>query len=451
MNSSRIGFWLTENRFTITGTIGSKIKVSIDQDSERQTDLENRIHLSYQGDEDEIVQNVEAGNTTLSLGGTQFVGYRGHAKGLFGIKAQAKIGHLNLTLITSQEKSSADQANFTAKGAEGGTTIYAKDYLPNTYFWLGLARGDSIQNIKIFRRVYNKPQSERNDEIPGIAYYYPWGSTEPAIEDSENTEITRFELVDPTQDDYPDIHKEGWLRFPQSLDEHDILAVWYTTTSGDTVGDDTGDTLILKLIKPQNPHPSKLTWIYEWKNVYSLGATNIDPDGLEVQIYRDLSSGIDLTTQDSIPYLELFGLDQVNRDGKREPDGEIDKTNPPLSLGHWGHLIFPDPKPFEYGCRFWQGHLDSNYVPLRDSLPWIYTTPHNELDKKLDFKKYYIKPIFGQSLCSRRTAWTASNNNNVIILSHLITYLPLLRQQGIPFHKCHTVCICFCRLQFPFL
>ncbi len=404
-----------KSRFTITGTIGSKIKVSIDQDSERETDLENRIHLSYQGDEDEIVQNVEAGNTTLSLGGTQFVGYRGHAKGLFGIKAQAKIGHLNLTAITSQEKSSADQASFTAKGAEGESIIYDKNYLQNTYYWLGLARGDTIRDYKIFVDNGAITSEEIKKKRPGRAYFDP--------DTSSTFEEGHFELIDPSQGEYFVDKNDGWIMFEQALGENYIFGVWYTTTKGDTIGkvsSNQDDTLILKLIKPKSPNPNDPTWVYEWRNVYSLGARNIDPDGFEVQIYRDLSSGIDPTTQDSIPYLELFGLDRVDQDGNPIPDGKIDISTRILDLGR-GHLVFPDPYPFWYG---WRDSLFHPIIaPLRDSIPQIYTTSHNRL--KDISSKYYMKVKYAQ-----RKAEYSLGHINIIPGSEVVTLNGRRLQKG---------------------
>ncbi len=408
-----------KSRFTITGTIGSKIKVSIDQDSERETDIENRIHLSYQGDEDEIIQNIEAGNTTLSLGGSQFVGYSEHAQGLFGIKAQAKIGHLNLTAITSQDKGSSDQANFTPKGEEGGKTIYDKDYLQRTYYWLGLAWEDTIQDIEVYVDNGQYTGDQGTNKRPGIAYsYYPWGSTEPAIEDSENTEQGKFEFIDPTRGEYFVDKPSGWIMFEHQLGEYDIFGVWYTTTKGDTVGrisSDEKDTLILKLIKPKDTDHNDSTWVYEWRNIYSLGATNINPEGFEVQIYRVLSSGVDLTSQvapqDTIPYLELFGLDRMDQDGNPVPDGKIDISNRILDLGR-GHLVFPDPYPF------WWGWRDSLYQPikatLRDSLPEIYTTTHNKLSQIMS--KYYIKVKYAQ-----RKAEYSLGHINIIPGSEVVT------------------------------
>jgi cell surface protein SprA len=104
-----------KSRFKVTGTIGSKITVEVDQDSDRHTELANTIKLRYTGEEDEILQSVEAGNTNLALPNAQFIGYSENVQGLFGIKSTARIGNMNLTMITSQDKGSNEKASFTAE------------------------------------------------------------------------------------------------------------------------------------------------------------------------------------------------------------------------------------------------------------------------------------------------------------------------------------------------
>ena len=75
------------SRFDITGTIGSKITVKVSQDSQTDIPLANRIQIRYKGDEDDILKTIEAGNTTLSLPNTKFVGYSSRIRGLFGLTA----------------------------------------------------------------------------------------------------------------------------------------------------------------------------------------------------------------------------------------------------------------------------------------------------------------------------------------------------------------------------
>ncbi len=126
------------SRFDITGTIGTKITVKVSQDSQTDIPLANRIQIRYRGDEDDVLQSIEAGNTTLSLPNTQFVGYSARIRGLFGLKATAQIGSLTLTAIASQEKGNAEKTSFTASGDENATFIRDNDYADNRIFDLGL-------------------------------------------------------------------------------------------------------------------------------------------------------------------------------------------------------------------------------------------------------------------------------------------------------------------------
>ena len=102
------------SQFKIEGTIGEKIHVYVDQDSERMTELENAIRINYKGSEDEIIQEIQAGNTSLSLPKTQFVSFSQQNKGLFGIKTTAKIGPLDLVAIASQDKGAGQRKTFQA-------------------------------------------------------------------------------------------------------------------------------------------------------------------------------------------------------------------------------------------------------------------------------------------------------------------------------------------------
>ena len=67
-------------QFTIEGKIGEKVTVSVEQNSEATFDFENTLRLTYEGDEDEIVQSIEAGNIGLSLPSTKYVIFGGSNK-----------------------------------------------------------------------------------------------------------------------------------------------------------------------------------------------------------------------------------------------------------------------------------------------------------------------------------------------------------------------------------
>ena len=63
-----------ETNLRLTGTIGEKIAVNLKYNSNQDDQLfdPNNVNIRYTGDEDEVVQSVEAGNITLSLTGSNF-------------------------------------------------------------------------------------------------------------------------------------------------------------------------------------------------------------------------------------------------------------------------------------------------------------------------------------------------------------------------------------------
>ncbi|MCK4824683.1 hypothetical protein KA005_53520, partial [bacterium] len=125
-----------ESRFTITGNIGSKIEVRVDQDSHRQTELENTINIKYTGEEDDVIHNIEAGNTTLSLQGAELVGYSERIQGLFGIKSEFQVGDWNITAIASQEKGNTSQITVRPEIDKRNVKRYDYEYKKRTYFYI---------------------------------------------------------------------------------------------------------------------------------------------------------------------------------------------------------------------------------------------------------------------------------------------------------------------------
>ena len=100
-----------DSKFTVRGKVGRLIDISITDDSEMEDlgqQLKDQVKIHYKGEgdelEDEIIQEVEAGNTQMSLLGAELSGYSETHKGLFGIKMRAKVGDLEITSVASQEK-----------------------------------------------------------------------------------------------------------------------------------------------------------------------------------------------------------------------------------------------------------------------------------------------------------------------------------------------------------
>jgi len=347
------------SQFTITGTIGSKISVRVNQDSRRHTDLENTLQLRYKGEEDEIIQTIEAGNTNLRVG-SGLVGYGETKQGLFGIKTTAKIGGWDLTMITSQDKGSSQRAEFKAGSEAHAYKIRDYNYLKQIFYWLGddddFVDGDSIVEIRLFKSNGNINTSTAENPAPfGIAYVNPDSTSNSYPEEFFHR---RFQEIDVN--DYFVQRNQHWIQFFNPIGGPDILGVFYVIWNPDKAKFDTTGFLkdsctcaeaetcmTLKLIKPESPEPTDYTWDYEWKNVYSLGATNIEREGFSLDIYEgfDKAENIneDQNYQDSTRYLRIFGLDQLDLNAEENPDGIVDYRQIDFGLGY---LIFPHRHPF---------------------------------------------------------------------------------------------------------
>ncbi len=119
-------------QMNVVGQVGTKLKVNISYDTEASFDFENNVKLEYTGDDDEIIQKIEAGNVSLPLTGTLIQG----SQSLFGVKTELKFGKLTLTGLLSQKKSETSTIN-----VEGGSTtkefeIKADNYEENKHFFL---------------------------------------------------------------------------------------------------------------------------------------------------------------------------------------------------------------------------------------------------------------------------------------------------------------------------
>ena len=86
------------------GKIGEKLNLNFNYNTQATFDFDNQMKINYDTkgfSEDEIIQNVEAGNVSMPLRSNLIRG----AQNLFGIKTEMKFGHLRTTLVASQQRS----------------------------------------------------------------------------------------------------------------------------------------------------------------------------------------------------------------------------------------------------------------------------------------------------------------------------------------------------------
>lgn len=119
-------------QMNVTGTIGDKMQLGVNYNTDAMFEFENRTKLQYAGKEDEIVKKVEAGDVTLPLSGTLITG----SYSLFGLKTELQFGKLNVTTVLSQQKGESSVIEVKGGAQISEFEIYADDYEANRHFFL---------------------------------------------------------------------------------------------------------------------------------------------------------------------------------------------------------------------------------------------------------------------------------------------------------------------------
>lgn len=328
-----------EMAINLDGQVGDRIRVFIDHNSERVNESENKVTVTYKGREDEVIQEIQGGDTQLSIPATAYTGDIPSHKGLFGIKSTAKFGPLDLVAIASNEQTQHQEWDFEGSTQATSDTVWDEAYQKRRFFWLGT--NDSIiqQSLQIYIDDNNYQNNNQGITYYGIAQIDTNDDNIP--DDTARTEIGYFTLK-RLNDDYYFIPHSNIIELKQNLQvNQEVMGVIYQKIlpNGDTVtvgryAQADSDTIVLKLICPKNPDTLSYTWNYELKNYYQIVSPGARLDSLRIYY---VTSGNPVDIQDDIPFIELLGLDQ-------DKDGMIDENR--VYFPGRGLLIFPDLQPF---------------------------------------------------------------------------------------------------------
>ncbi|MCX6332721.1 MAG: cell surface protein SprA [Bacteroidia bacterium] len=409
-------------QMNVTGTIGDKMELGVNYNTDAMFEFENRTKLQYSGKEDEILKKVEAGDVTLPLKGTLITG----SYSLFGLKTEMQFGKLTVTTVLSQQKGESSVIEVEGGAQQTSFEIYADDYEANRHFFLSqyfrdiyddalktlpiVSTGVNIERIEVW--VTNKTSrfeeaSNRNiiafmdlaenknhifsnvpgfQETPGAPLYPDNGANR--LYDQMNTAYSAIRDVDQVtntlQPLYPGfqigsdfekienarqlnereytINKQlGYISLNAALNTDEVLAVAYEyTINGQVykVGEFSTDgitapqTLVLKLLKGTTLTPKLPTWDLMMKNIYSLGSGKLDKKDFQLNVlYQDDNTGNSINylpdgkLQDQI-LLQIMGLDNLNSQSDREPDGYFDFIDGITVLTERGKIVFPVIEPF---------------------------------------------------------------------------------------------------------
>jgi len=409
-------------QMNVTGTIGDKMTLGVNYNTDAMFEFENRTKLQYAGKEDEILKKVEAGDVTLPLTGTLITG----SYSLFGLKTEMQFGKLTVTTVLSQQKGQTSVINATGGAQLTDFDILADAYEANKHFFISqyfrdtydaslknlpiVSSGINIDRIEVW--VTNKltsfqDASNRNivafvdlgesknhifNKVPAFqatpgALIYPdnnanrmyeqfttayniirsvdqvtnaFGPLYPGFQIGRDYEkIENARMLDPRE--YYFNKQLGFISLNTALNADEVLAVAYEYTieghvfkigEFSTDGIAAPQTLILKLLKGTNLSPKLPTWKLMMKNIYSLGSGKLDQKDFVLNVlYQDDKTGnsINYIPEGNLAdklLLQVMGLDNLNSQLDRQPDGFFDFIEGVTVISDRGRIIFPFVEPF---------------------------------------------------------------------------------------------------------
>ncbi|MDE6198407.1 MAG: cell surface protein SprA, partial [Muribaculaceae bacterium] len=87
---------------TIAASVGDRLKFNMTYNTDATFDFDSKnLKLAYEGQEDDIVKSIEAGNVSLTTGSSLIRG----STALFGLKTKLQFGKLTATALVSQQNS----------------------------------------------------------------------------------------------------------------------------------------------------------------------------------------------------------------------------------------------------------------------------------------------------------------------------------------------------------
>ena len=405
-------------QLSVQAKIGEKIEIQSNYNTEATFDFENRMKVEYRGTEDEILQLIEAGDVTLPLPGTLISGTQGlfgfKTQMRFGNTTVTSVFSQQKTESSTIEVAGGAQTTqfeIKADAYEDNRHFFIGQYFRNGY-------DDALSMLPIINSNINITRlevwitnigaaTENNRNITAFADLGEFIPHNPAVVsgnvaapsnnsnniyaemanspirnlsnansylqqrpegfvsgvDFENVENAR--LLRPNEYTYNS--KLGFISLNQAVNPDQVLAVAFQyTIIGDNntyqVGEFSNEinapnSLIVKLLKSTAVDTRLPMWDLMMKNVYSLGAFQINPQDFRLNILYDSEElGVNVGFLDEgpvagLPLIRVMGLDRLNTQLDPIPDGIFDFVDYAATQGGTinssnGRIYFPVVEPF---------------------------------------------------------------------------------------------------------
>lgn len=333
----------------VIGSIGDKLKINLSYNTGATFDFENQIKLKYEGEEDDIIKLIEAGNVSFPLNTTLIRG----TQSLFGVHTKLQFGRLTIENVYSQQRSQTQ--NLTIQdGAQTQTfEVFTDEYDENRHYFLTQFFRDSydealstlpninslvqvtrlevwvtnrtgatmdVRDIVAFQdlaepeRIYNTQYNAiagqvRPNNNANTLYGTLTANPSTRTIDNISTDLQRYNLrqVDDfektfgrklTPTEYTFHPQLGYVSLNQALYPDEVLAVAFEYTyngqvykvgefAQDVPPDSTSaaKVLFLKMLKSTSIRPELPMWDLMMKNIYSIGAYQVNQEDFRMEVF----------------------------------------------------------------------------------------------------------------------------------------------------------------------
>lgn len=119
-------------QMSVNGSLGQKMKLGANFDSNNSFDFQNQLKVEYAGFEEDIIKSIEIGNVSMPVQNSLIQG----AQNLFGVKTQLQFGKLFVTGVASTQRGRRDELVIEGGGQGRAFEIQGSDYDENRHFFL---------------------------------------------------------------------------------------------------------------------------------------------------------------------------------------------------------------------------------------------------------------------------------------------------------------------------
>jgi cell surface protein SprA len=328
-------FSFDENiQLAMQATVGDKMNFDMNYNTQTTFDFDSKkLKLAYQGKEDEIIKNIEAGNVSMTTSNSLING----GAALFGLKTDLQFGKLRVNTLFAQQESESMTVSSRGGVQTKPFEIKADQYDDNRHFFLShyffdsydqsmaylpsIASKVNITRIEVWitNKRSNYDQSRNiiafadlgeHTHIGNPAFVQPSGSQIIPANEANNlygsllsgyagartisqaTQILSgvmtggrdFEKIESARrlnsNEFALNRQLGYISLLTQLQPDEVLAVAFEYQYGGTVyqvgefssdnADNSSSALFVKLLKGTSSSPSMPCWKLMMKNVYAI-------------------------------------------------------------------------------------------------------------------------------------------------------------------------------------